>query len=82
MCVSQQQVKLTSPDYTDCDKEEALVDFLKRIECYQQTYIPLDDDTDRYWYSSEAHVFLSNALNLTMSMINLVQPLFKEAIWF
>uniref|UniRef100_A0A3P9I5B1 6-phosphofructo-2-kinase domain-containing protein n=1 Tax=Oryzias latipes TaxID=8090 RepID=A0A3P9I5B1_ORYLA len=41
------QVKLTSPDYTDCDKEEALVDFLKRIECYQQTYIPLDDDTDR-----------------------------------
>ncbi|RVE71174.1 hypothetical protein OJAV_G00072160 [Oryzias javanicus] len=41
------QVKLTSPDYTDCDKEEALVDFLKRIECYQQTYVPLDDHTDR-----------------------------------
>ncbi|XP_064155759.1 6-phosphofructo-2-kinase/fructose-2,6-bisphosphatase-like [Anguilla rostrata] len=41
------QVKLSSPDYKDCDKEEAMVDFLKRIECYKLTYVPLDDDTDR-----------------------------------
>ncbi|XP_036389163.1 6-phosphofructo-2-kinase/fructose-2,6-bisphosphatase 1-like isoform X1 [Megalops cyprinoides] len=42
------QVKLSSPDYKDCDKEEALVDFLKRIECYKMTYVPLDDETDRH----------------------------------
>uniref|UniRef100_A0A3Q3WGC7 6-phosphofructo-2-kinase domain-containing protein n=1 Tax=Mola mola TaxID=94237 RepID=A0A3Q3WGC7_MOLML len=41
------QVKLSSPDYTDCDKEEAAADFLKRIECYKMTYVPLDDSKDR-----------------------------------
>ncbi|KAF3860931.1 hypothetical protein F7725_001186, partial [Dissostichus mawsoni] len=41
------QVKLSSPDYKDCDKEEAVADFLKRIECYKMTYIPLDDNKDR-----------------------------------
>ncbi|XP_053499030.1 6-phosphofructo-2-kinase/fructose-2,6-bisphosphatase isoform X4 [Ictalurus furcatus] len=41
------QVKLSSPDYVGCDKEEAVKDFLKRIECYKITYVPLDDDKDR-----------------------------------
>ncbi|XP_069581933.1 6-phosphofructo-2-kinase/fructose-2,6-bisphosphatase-like isoform X3 [Brachyistius frenatus] len=41
------QVKLSSPDYVDCDKEEAVTDFLKRIECYKLTYVPLDDTKDR-----------------------------------
>ncbi|CAL8326252.1 unnamed protein product [Merluccius merluccius] len=41
------QVKLSSPDYVDCDKEEAVADFLKRIECYKVAYTPLDDDKDR-----------------------------------
>ncbi|XP_013887639.1 6-phosphofructo-2-kinase/fructose-2,6-bisphosphatase [Austrofundulus limnaeus] len=41
------QVKLTSPDYENCDKEEAVADFLKRIECYQLSYVPLDDNKDR-----------------------------------
>ncbi|XP_056158053.1 6-phosphofructo-2-kinase/fructose-2,6-bisphosphatase [Lampris incognitus] len=41
------QVKLSSPDYVDCDKEEATADFLKRIECYQVTYVPLENDKDR-----------------------------------
>ncbi|KAI1892155.1 hypothetical protein AGOR_G00130360 [Albula goreensis] len=41
------QVKLSSPDYKDCDKEEALVDFLKRIECYKLTYVSLDEEADR-----------------------------------
>ncbi|XP_054881823.1 6-phosphofructo-2-kinase/fructose-2,6-bisphosphatase-like isoform X1 [Poeciliopsis prolifica] len=41
------QVKLSSPDYIDCDKEEAVSDFLKRIECYKMTYVPLDDSKDR-----------------------------------
>uniref|UniRef100_A0A7N8XBE3 6-phosphofructo-2-kinase/fructose-2,6-bisphosphatase-like n=1 Tax=Mastacembelus armatus TaxID=205130 RepID=A0A7N8XBE3_9TELE len=40
------QVKLTSPDYTNCDKEEAVADFLKRIDCYKLTYVPLDDNKD------------------------------------
>ncbi|XP_029478392.1 6-phosphofructo-2-kinase/fructose-2,6-bisphosphatase-like isoform X5 [Oncorhynchus nerka] len=41
-------VKVSSPDYLNCDKEEALADFLKRIECYKQTYVPLDDEKDRH----------------------------------
>uniref|UniRef100_A0A4W5LSF6 6-phosphofructo-2-kinase/fructose-2,6-biphosphatase 1 n=1 Tax=Hucho hucho TaxID=62062 RepID=A0A4W5LSF6_9TELE len=40
-------VKVSSPDYLNCDKDEALADFLKRIECYKQTYVPLDDEKDR-----------------------------------
>lgn len=44
---SEQEVKLSSPDYVGCDKEEAVADFLKRIQCYKMTYVPLDDDKDR-----------------------------------
>ncbi|XP_029463191.1 6-phosphofructo-2-kinase/fructose-2,6-bisphosphatase 1 isoform X2 [Rhinatrema bivittatum] len=40
------QVKLSSPDYKDCDREEVVEDFLKRIECYQMYYEPLDDERD------------------------------------
>uniref|UniRef100_A0A8D3DMC9 6-phosphofructo-2-kinase domain-containing protein n=1 Tax=Scophthalmus maximus TaxID=52904 RepID=A0A8D3DMC9_SCOMX len=47
VCYFLGQVKLTSPDYADCDKEEAVADFLKRIDCYKLTYVPLDDDKDR-----------------------------------
>ncbi|KAI2649709.1 6-phosphofructo-2-kinase/fructose-2,6-bisphosphatase [Labeo rohita] len=42
------QVKLSSPDYENYDKEEALVDFLKRIDCYKMSYVPLDEEKDRY----------------------------------
>lgn len=42
-----QQVKLGSPDYIDCDREKVLEDFLKRIECYEVNYQPLDDELDR-----------------------------------
>jgi len=42
-----QQVKLSSPDYADCDEDEAVTDFLKRIDCYKLAYVPLDDDKDR-----------------------------------
>ncbi|XP_065427294.1 6-phosphofructo-2-kinase/fructose-2,6-bisphosphatase 1 isoform X3 [Chrysemys picta bellii] len=40
------QVKLSSPDYKDCNREEVVEDFLKRIECYQLHYQPLDDELD------------------------------------
>nr|XP_019574509.1 PREDICTED: 6-phosphofructo-2-kinase/fructose-2,6-bisphosphatase 1-like [Rhinolophus sinicus] len=40
------QVKLGSPDYIDCDREKVLEDFLKRIECYEVNYQPLDDELD------------------------------------
>ncbi|XP_069799081.1 6-phosphofructo-2-kinase/fructose-2,6-bisphosphatase 1 isoform X1 [Dendropsophus ebraccatus] len=40
------QVKLSSPDYKDCDREKVVEDFLKRIECYQLSYEPLHDDLD------------------------------------
>ncbi|KAM9828657.1 6-phosphofructo-2-kinase/fructose-2,6-bisphosphatase-like isoform 4-T4 [Syngnathus typhle] len=41
------QVKLSSPDYINCDKDEAVADFLKRIQCYKLTYVALDDNKDR-----------------------------------
>ena len=49
LCLSpfSQQVKLGSPDYLDCDREKVLEDFLKRIECYELNYQPLDDELDR-----------------------------------
>ncbi|XP_042191233.1 6-phosphofructo-2-kinase/fructose-2,6-bisphosphatase 3 isoform X2 [Callorhinchus milii] len=37
-------VKLSSPDYSDCNQTDAMEDFLKRIECYKATYQPLDPD--------------------------------------
>ncbi|XP_056396231.1 6-phosphofructo-2-kinase/fructose-2,6-bisphosphatase 1 isoform X1 [Hyla sarda] len=40
------QVKLSSPDYKDCDREKVVEDFLKRIDCYQMYYEPLHDDLD------------------------------------
>lgn len=40
------QVKLGSPDYIDCDQEKVLEDFLKRIECYEINYQPLDEELD------------------------------------
>ncbi|XP_049499208.1 6-phosphofructo-2-kinase/fructose-2,6-bisphosphatase 1 [Panthera uncia] len=42
------QVKLGSPDYIDCDREKVLEDFLKRIECYEINYQPLDDELDSH----------------------------------
>ncbi|XP_047391122.1 6-phosphofructo-2-kinase/fructose-2,6-bisphosphatase 1 isoform X5 [Sciurus carolinensis] len=42
------QVKLSSPDYIDCDREKVLEDFLKRIECYEVNYQPLDDELDSH----------------------------------
>ncbi|XP_060714541.1 6-phosphofructo-2-kinase/fructose-2,6-bisphosphatase 4a isoform X2 [Tachysurus vachellii] len=41
------QVKLGSPDYTDCNTEQAVEDFMKRIKCYENSYQPLDEDLDR-----------------------------------
>uniref|UniRef100_F6QWC0 6-phosphofructo-2-kinase/fructose-2,6-biphosphatase 1 n=1 Tax=Xenopus tropicalis TaxID=8364 RepID=F6QWC0_XENTR len=40
------EVKLSSPDYKDCDREKVVEDFLKRIECYNMYYQPLHDDLD------------------------------------
>uniref|UniRef100_A0AAR2KS03 6-phosphofructo-2-kinase domain-containing protein n=1 Tax=Pygocentrus nattereri TaxID=42514 RepID=A0AAR2KS03_PYGNA len=32
------QVKLGSPDYTHCNTEQAVEDFMKRIKCYENSY--------------------------------------------
>uniref|UniRef100_A0A673FXN4 6-phosphofructo-2-kinase/fructose-2,6-bisphosphatase 2 n=1 Tax=Sinocyclocheilus rhinocerous TaxID=307959 RepID=A0A673FXN4_9TELE len=41
-------VKVSSPDYPERDRESVMEDFLKRIECYKVTYQPLDpDDHDK-----------------------------------
>ncbi|XP_042180417.1 6-phosphofructo-2-kinase/fructose-2,6-bisphosphatase 4-like isoform X2 [Oncorhynchus tshawytscha] len=41
------QVKLGSPDYIDCNTEEVVEDFMKRIKCYENSYQPLDEVLDR-----------------------------------
>ncbi|XP_030429214.1 6-phosphofructo-2-kinase/fructose-2,6-bisphosphatase 3 isoform X5 [Gopherus evgoodei] len=38
------EVKLSSPDYRDCNSTDAMEDFMKRINCYQASYQPLDPD--------------------------------------
>ncbi|XP_043829828.1 6-phosphofructo-2-kinase/fructose-2,6-bisphosphatase 1 isoform X5 [Dromiciops gliroides] len=42
------QVKLSSPDYKDCDREKVVEDFLKRIECYEMNYQPIDEELDSH----------------------------------
>lgn len=39
-----QEVKVSCPDYRDCNKTDAMTDFQKRIECYKTSYQPLDPD--------------------------------------
>uniref|UniRef100_A0A3B4AH34 6-phosphofructo-2-kinase/fructose-2,6-bisphosphatase 2 n=1 Tax=Periophthalmus magnuspinnatus TaxID=409849 RepID=A0A3B4AH34_9GOBI len=42
------EVKVSSPDYPERHRERVMDDFLKRIECYEVTYQPLDpDDYDK-----------------------------------
>ncbi|XP_056280410.1 6-phosphofructo-2-kinase/fructose-2,6-bisphosphatase 3-like isoform X2 [Pseudoliparis swirei] len=38
------EVKVSCPDYQDCNKTDAVLDFQRRIECYQTSYQPLDPD--------------------------------------
>uniref|UniRef100_A0A8C5LKJ7 6-phosphofructo-2-kinase/fructose-2,6-bisphosphatase 2 n=1 Tax=Leptobrachium leishanense TaxID=445787 RepID=A0A8C5LKJ7_9ANUR len=39
------EVKVSSPDYPERNRENVMDDFLKRIECYKVTYEPLDPDS-------------------------------------
>ncbi|KAJ8980003.1 hypothetical protein NQ317_016666 [Molorchus minor] len=41
------EVKVSSPDYVNMNKDTALNDFLKRIQHYQEKYNPLDEDTEK-----------------------------------
>lgn len=41
-------MKLGSPDYVNRDSDEATEDFMKRIECYENSYESLDEDLDRW----------------------------------
>ena len=38
------EVKVHGPDYEGMNKEEAVQDFLKRINHYEDCYVPLGDD--------------------------------------
>ena len=46
-CTHPQEVKITSPDYKDMDKDAAVDDFIKRIHHYQMHYEPLDEVHDK-----------------------------------
>ncbi|XP_070558322.1 6-phosphofructo-2-kinase/fructose-2,6-bisphosphatase-like isoform X2 [Ptychodera flava] len=41
------EVKLSSPDYKDMNKDEAIQDFLQRITHYEEAYEPMDEEHDR-----------------------------------
>lgn len=41
------EVKVSSPDYQNMNKDAALQDFLKRIEHYQEKYQPLDEASEK-----------------------------------
>lgn len=41
------QVKVSSPDYADMNKEEVLQDFMQRIEHYQEKYQALDEELEK-----------------------------------
>ena len=41
-------VKVHSPDYDNMDKEEALSDFLQRIEHYNEVYIPMAEEHESH----------------------------------
>lgn len=41
------QVKVSSPDYANMNKEEVLADFMLRIEHYQEKYQPLDENYEK-----------------------------------
>eukprot|EP00123_Amoebidium_parasiticum_P007979 comp18496_c0_seq1/m.19871 comp18496_c0_seq1/g.19871 ORF comp18496_c0_seq1/g.19871 comp18496_c0_seq1/m.19871 type:complete len:373 (-) comp18496_c0_seq1:342-1460(-) len=41
-----EEVKITSPDYKDFNSDEAVADFMKRIEHYKKTYEPMDLEKD------------------------------------
>ncbi|KAJ8954748.1 hypothetical protein NQ318_011443 [Aromia moschata] len=41
------EVKVSSPDYMNMNKDTALSDFLKRIEHYQERYNPLDEEKEK-----------------------------------
>ncbi|XP_050685942.1 6-phosphofructo-2-kinase/fructose-2,6-bisphosphatase 1-like isoform X3 [Eriocheir sinensis] len=40
------ECKVTNPDYTNMEKEDAVKDFLKRIEHYRLIYEPLDEEKE------------------------------------
>lgn len=41
------EVKISSPDYANMNKEAVLDDFLKRIQHYQEKYSPLDEEEEK-----------------------------------
>ena len=41
------EVKVSSPDYTNMNKDEAISDFRLRIEHYQEKYEPLDEELEK-----------------------------------
>ena len=43
-----QEVKLSSPDYKDVNKDEAVTDFLSRIEHYKRAYNGLDETDEKH----------------------------------
>ncbi|CAL8083901.1 unnamed protein product [Calicophoron daubneyi] len=43
------EVKVSSPDYVGMDREEAMKDFMLRMQHYEAQYVPIDDDLDKDW---------------------------------
>lgn len=41
------EVKVSSPDYLNMDKDTVIIDFLERIKHYQERYNPLDEVSEK-----------------------------------
>ncbi|MEQ2188029.1 hypothetical protein GOODEAATRI_010752 [Goodea atripinnis] len=67
-----QEVKVSCPDYKDCNKTEAMMDFQKRIECYRTSYQPLDPDQyDRYPFITTAFSIAGSLLSRPITLSRL-----------
>lgn len=80
--LSFQQVKLGSPDYTNCNTDEAVEDFMKRIKCYENSYETLDEVLDR-WDESGLHLLqLAGKLGNSTIFIDSNYELLSQMICF
>lgn len=64
-------MKVSCPDYRDCNKTDAMLDFQKRIECYKTSYQPLDPDRHDRYRSGSCDIC---RVNVMATLIRLFSP--------
>lgn len=64
------RLKLSGPDYKDQNPVVALEDFKKRVELYQEKYVPLGEYEERNNMPYVQVQFLMNEVNLVIKSSN------------